>query len=103
MRNAQEERKMNTSIMEPAAHPARGARPASTAHLAGTAHPATTARMAFVDNIRWTVIAMVVLVHAAVTYSGLGSWYYKEPASLDIVSQLVFFVYEMFSQAFFMG
>ena len=37
-------------------------------------------RMAYIDNIRWTVIAMVVLVHACVTYSGLGSWYYKEPA-----------------------
>jgi glucans biosynthesis protein C len=60
-------------------------------------------RMAFVDNIRWTVIAMVVLVHAAVTYSGIGSWYYKAPVNPDAVSMLVFYLYETFSQAFFMG
>ncbi len=60
-------------------------------------------RLAFVDNIRWMVIAMVVLVHACVTYSGLGSWYYHESVSLDKVSMLVFFAYEILSQAFFMG
>ena len=60
-------------------------------------------RLAFVDNIRWTVIAMVVLMHACVTYSGLGSWYYNEKTSLDLVSQLVFYVYQIFSQSFFMG
>ena len=60
-------------------------------------------RMAWIDNIRWTVIAMVVLVHACVTYSGLGSWYYKEPAVLDIGAKLVFWMYSIFSQAFFMG
>ncbi len=61
------------------------------------------ARMAWIDNIRWTVIAMVVLVHACVTYSGLGSWYYKEPSVLDMGEKLVFWVYSIFSQAFFMG
>jgi glucans biosynthesis protein C len=60
-------------------------------------------RMAWVDNIRWTVIIMVVLVHASVTYSGLGSWYYKEPSVLDIGAKLVFWMYSIFSQAFFMG
>jgi glucan biosynthesis protein C len=62
-----------------------------------------TPRMAFVDNIRGTMIAMVVLVHACVTYSGLGSWYYKEPAVLDIGAKLVFWMYSIFSQSFFMG
>jgi glucans biosynthesis protein C len=60
-------------------------------------------RWAYIDNLRWTVIAMVVLVHACVTYSGLGSWFYKEPVSLDIGARLVFALYETFSQAFFMG
>jgi uncharacterized membrane protein len=59
--------------------------------------------MAYIDNIRWTVIAMVVLVHASVTYSGLGSWYYKEPAVLDLGPKLIFWMYTIFSQAFFMG
>ncbi len=65
--------------------------------------PRSRTRMAFVDNIRWVVIAMVVLIHACVTYSGLGSWYYHERVVLDIASKLVFYAYEIFSQAFFMG
>ena len=61
------------------------------------------ARLAWIDNIRWTMIAMVVLMHACVTYSGMGSWFYNEPTTQDIASTLVFSVYQMFAQAFFMG
>jgi glucans biosynthesis protein C len=60
-------------------------------------------RSAFLDNIRWTVIAMVVLMHACVTYGGLGSWYYKEGAAVGLLETLVFYFYQLFSQAFFMG
>ncbi len=60
-------------------------------------------RMAFIDNLRWLVIGMVVVMHACVTYSGMGSWYYKEPGSLGVASTLVFSVYQSFAQAFFMG
>ena len=60
-------------------------------------------RMAFVDNIRWTVIAMVVLMHACVTYSGIGSWFYREPGTLGIGAQLAFPMYMTFAQSFFMG
>jgi peptidoglycan/LPS O-acetylase OafA/YrhL len=60
-------------------------------------------RMAFVDNMRWVVIIMVVLIHASVTYSGIGSWFYKEHAALDTASFLTFAFYESLSQAFFMG
>ena len=49
------------------------------------------------------VIVMVVVIHVCATYSGLGSWYYHEEARLDAASLLVFFAYESFSQAFFMG
>ena len=65
--------------------------------------PSEGSRMGFVDNLRWMVIVMVVVVHANVTYSGMGSWFYKEPHALDAVSTLVFMFYESFSQAFFMG
>jgi glucan biosynthesis protein C len=60
-------------------------------------------RVAWIDNIRWTVIAMVVLMHACVTYSGMGSWFYKETLPQDIASTLVFSIYQTFAQAFFMG
>ncbi len=75
----------------------------STVKLDSNAAAAQKPRWAYIDNLRWTVIAMVVLVHASVTYSGLGSWYYKEPAALDVAGRLVFALYETFSQAFFMG
>ncbi len=38
-------------------------------------------RLYFVDNIRSFVIVQVVVLHAAVTYSGLGMWYYQEAAA----------------------
>jgi len=60
-------------------------------------------RLDWIDNLRWLVIVLVVLVHVCVTYSGLGGWYYKEETSLDLASVLVFFAFELFSQAFFMG
>ena len=40
-------------------------------------------RLHFLDNIRWLMIVLVVLVHAAVTYSNLGDWYYRELVELD--------------------
>jgi surface polysaccharide O-acyltransferase-like enzyme len=60
-------------------------------------------RLAWIDNLRWLVIVMVVLIHVCATYSGIGSWYYHEEAQLDAPSLAVFFAYESFSQAFFMG
>ncbi len=61
------------------------------------------ARIAYIDNIRWTVIAMVVLMHTCVTYSGFGSWFYLEKTTQGIASTLVFGIYQSFAQAFFMG
>src|SRR5271157_2105770 len=82
------------------AEEARSALPAAV--RPGAAAPETS-RMAFIDNLRWLVIGMVVVMHACVTYSGLGSWYYKEPSALGPASKLVFSVYQSFAQAFFMG
>jgi glucan biosynthesis protein C len=72
--------------------------------LAAKTLPAPAApRLAWVDNIRWTMIAMVVLMHACVTYSGMGSWFYNEPTTQDVASTIVFSLYQTFAQAFFMG
>jgi glucan biosynthesis protein C len=60
-------------------------------------------RLAWIDNIRWTMIAMVVLMHACVTYSGQGSCFYNEPTTQDVASTIVFSLYQTFAQAFFMG
>ena len=60
-------------------------------------------RLYYIDNIRWLMIIFVVLTHAAVTYSNLGSWYYTEPANLDVLSFAVFGIYLSFTQAYSMG
>ncbi|HSD58066.1 MAG TPA: acyltransferase family protein [Methanotrichaceae archaeon] len=60
-------------------------------------------RLLYIDNIRWLMIIFVVFTHAAVTYSDLGSWYYTEPANLDILSFAVFGIYLSFTQAYSMG
>ncbi len=60
-------------------------------------------RLYFIDNLRLMVIILVVAIHAEVTYSGLGSWYYKEPLPMGVASKLFFAVSQCFLQAFFMG
>ena len=68
------------------------------------ADPAKT-RLGYLDNLRSLVIFLVVVMHSNVTYSGIGGWYYKEgnPASLDMVSRILFALYGSFTQAWFMG
>jgi glucans biosynthesis protein C len=73
-----------------------------------TSVPATSSRSAagrllFIDNIRWVMILLVLSMHAAVTYSGLGSWYYNEQSTLSRPELLIFAVYQSFLQSFFMG
>ena len=75
-----------------------GARPTSA-----TAAPTTTHRLLFIDNIRWVMIMLVLSMHAAVTYSGLGSWYYKEQTTLGRPELMIFGVYQSVLQSFFMG
>ncbi len=87
----------SSSVVRPAA--AAALKPAALPSAAAAAKP----RLAWIDAIRWTVIAMVVLMHACVTYSGLGGWFYKEPGELGIGAQLAFPLYQTFAQAFFMG
>lgn len=60
-------------------------------------------RLYFIDNIRWLMIILVVLMHINVTYSSKGSWYYIETKELDTISDLLFGMYGSFIQAFFMG
>ena len=60
-------------------------------------------RLAYFDNIRALMIIFVVLMHVAVTYSGFGGWYYKEEASLDFASTILFALFQSSLQAFFMS
>ena len=75
------------------------------AQLAATprTRPATPVRLLFIDNLRWLMIVLVITMHAAVTYSNMGRWYYNEKATLDLASRLFFTTYQVWLQAFFMG
>jgi glucans biosynthesis protein C len=64
----------------------------------------TEKRLGFIDNLRWMMIVSVVSMHAAVTYSHMGSWYFMEDPKPDNRGTLLFFsYYQMGLQAFFMG
>jgi hypothetical protein len=62
-------------------------------------------RLPHVDDARSLAIFLVVMVHASVTYSGIGGWYVTEnrPESLGMGSLLAFGLFNSFSQAWFMG
>lgn len=62
-----------------------------------------TDRLFYVDNIRWLIIVFVVIDHLSVTYDNMGSWFYKEPATLDAFSFTIFGMIGSFLEAFFMG
>lgn len=60
-------------------------------------------RLLYIDNLRVFCIIIVVFIHSAVTYSGVGSWYYVEPTVLPVGEKLFFFLYQSHAQAFSMS
>jgi len=60
-------------------------------------------RLLYIDNLRWVMIMLVVSMHAAVTYSHLGSWYFMEDSPVSLAESGVFGTYQAFLQSFFMG
>lgn len=60
-------------------------------------------RYLYIDNLRLLMIVFVVIMHLAVTYSGFGSWYFKEGRPIGIISMFVFGYYQSFTQGYFMG
>jgi fucose 4-O-acetylase-like acetyltransferase len=70
------------------------------------AQPLVTARrprLLFIDNLRWTMIVLVISMHAADTYSPLGNWYYVDRKPLSTAALLTFAAWQMYLQSFFMG
>ncbi len=60
-------------------------------------------RLLYIDNLRWSLIMLVVSMHAAVTYSTVGSWYYTEREAISTPVLFVFVTYQAYLQAFFMA
>ncbi len=59
-------------------------------------------RLFFIDNLRILLIALVVLHHLAITYGHSGGWYYYE-GQPDMVTSIVFTLFNAVNQAFFLG
>jgi fucose 4-O-acetylase-like acetyltransferase len=60
-------------------------------------------RLLYIDNLRWTMILLVISMHAADTYSPLGNWYYTDRSPLSTPALLFFAAWQMYLQSFFMG
>ncbi|MEO7207343.1 MAG: acyltransferase family protein [Steroidobacteraceae bacterium] len=60
-------------------------------------------RLSFIDNLRWTMILLVISMHAADTYSALGNWYFVDRVPLSMTELLFFAAWQMYLQSFFMG
>jgi glucan biosynthesis protein C len=63
----------------------------------------TSGRLLFVDNIRWTMVILVLTMHATDTYSPFGNWYYTDRGDPSLGTVVFFAIYQSFLQAFFMG
>jgi len=60
-------------------------------------------RQLFIDNFRWIIIVLVLSMHAADTYSPLGSWYFVDRRPILMPTLVFFAAWQMYLQAFFMG
>lgn len=60
-------------------------------------------RFLYIDNLRLLMIVFVVTLHLAVTYSGIGSWYFMDTKELDTLSYVFFGLFQSFTQGYFMG
>jgi len=73
------------------------------AQIVSVKSAASSPRFAWIDNLRTLLIAFVVSVHACVTYSHVGGWYFKEGVEPPLSVKLPFLLWEAHLQSFFMG
>jgi len=62
-------------------------------------------RLEYIDNLRLYIIILVIAQHLAITYSGIGYWYYMDPTYTNVnpLQSFVFLFYLSFTQGYFMG
>jgi peptidoglycan/LPS O-acetylase OafA/YrhL len=70
---------------------------------AATVNAHRAPRLLFIDNVRWSMIILVLSMHACDTYSPFGNWYYVDRRPTGLGAALFFGVYQSFLQAFFMA
>lgn len=62
-----------------------------------------SSRLPWVDYLRTAMIVLVVNLHACVTYSHVGGWYYMSDHEPTLAAKLPFILWEAHLQSFFMG
>jgi len=65
--------------------------------------PSVSSRLPWVDHLRTFVIVLVVNMHACVTYSHVGSWYYMSDREPSLAAKVPFILWQAHLQSFFMG
>ena len=60
-------------------------------------------RLHYIDNLRWSMIILVIVVHASVTYGPVGGWFYYDRGSTDPLTGTLLTWIPTLSQTFFMG
>ena len=62
-----------------------------------------SSRMRWIDHLRTFVIFLVVIQHACVTYSHVGSWYILSKSEPSFCTKILFVLWQGHAQSFFMG
>ena len=62
-----------------------------------------SARLPWVDHLRTLAILLVVNLHACVTYSHVGDWYFMAEPEPTLPAKVPFIVWQAHLQSFFMG
>jgi peptidoglycan/LPS O-acetylase OafA/YrhL len=64
---------------------------------------APLSRLPWVDHLRTFVIILVVNMHACVTYSHVGDWYFMSKHEPTLAAKIPFIIWQGHLQSFFMG
>ena len=64
---------------------------------------AGASRLFFIDNLRVSLVILVLLHHVSIVYSAIIPFYYVEPPTNDPTAFLVFLIFALVNQAWFMG
>ena len=70
---------------------------------AAAVRPAGKVRFLYLDNLRMTVITLVVVMHTAIMYGAEGAWYYHEAGEKDTLTFVVMMLLGGIGTAFTMG
>ncbi len=62
-----------------------------------------TSRLLYIDNLRWSLILLVLFVHSSIVYGALGSWPYHDPMVGDPMFATILTIIDALIQSFFMG